>query len=386
MKHHTLSPSCDRGHRHSGRMPEALADRWSILKDLTRSAPDLGLTDRHLTVMRALLSCFPDVPEHGLIVFASNATLSERAGGMEERTLRRHISKLVDLGLVLRRDSPNRKRYLRRARGPLPSTAFGFDMSPLFAARGRLARAAEARDLESAVTARLREELSLLRRDLCDRGADETLTDEIRKCLRRVPNKTLILDLISRAKAMLDTMPPPVASASFAEDLTGSDGQDVRHHHKRSKDLPESCARKDEPATEPDSRDCREKRSATEAGQSITPLPDSEAVRTHCPEAMSFAAEPPRGWHGLFRHALMLAPMIGIGRDLVELGLRRLGQEGFALVTLCLCQRIGQIERPGAYLRSLCTGADPEGAPMRVFRDLVRSSKRAERAVTAVTA
>jgi hypothetical protein len=45
------------------------------------------------------------------IVFPSNRVLAFRADKMKEPTLRRHLQKLVEAGLIIRRDSPNGKRY-----------------------------------------------------------------------------------------------------------------------------------------------------------------------------------------------------------------------------------------------------------------------------------
>ena len=47
------------------------------------------------------------------------------------------ISRLVDCGVIIRRDSPNGKRYARKDRDGLINQAFGFDLAPL------VARAAE---------------------------------------------------------------------------------------------------------------------------------------------------------------------------------------------------------------------------------------------------
>ena len=46
--------------------------------------------------------------------FPSNNKLRSRAYGMSEPTLRRHLASLVKAGLLIRRDSPNGKRYARR--------------------------------------------------------------------------------------------------------------------------------------------------------------------------------------------------------------------------------------------------------------------------------
>ena len=62
-----------------------------------------------------------------------HATLSDRAHGMPESTLRRHLAALVRAGIILRHDSPNGKRYARRGEGGEITDAYGFDLTPLVA-------------------------------------------------------------------------------------------------------------------------------------------------------------------------------------------------------------------------------------------------------------
>jgi len=64
------------------------------------------------------------------IVFPSNAALSERANGMDERTLRRAFGRLTAAGLIERRNSANGKRFPLRYNGVIRD-AFGFDLQPL---------------------------------------------------------------------------------------------------------------------------------------------------------------------------------------------------------------------------------------------------------------
>ena len=85
---------------------------------------------------------------------------------MAPAALRRHIGGLVDAGLVVRRDSPNGKRYARKGEGGEIDQAFGFDLMPL------VARAAEIENLAEDVRAadralRLaRERITICRRDI----------------------------------------------------------------------------------------------------------------------------------------------------------------------------------------------------------------------------
>ncbi|MGO9720505.1 MAG: plasmid replication protein RepC, partial [Methylocella sp.] len=119
---------------------ETIAHKWHVLDDIRKAKDAIGVSDRTIAVLNALLSFHQETTLTGgepIVVFPSNKSLVQRANGMAENSLRRHISVLVVLGLVLRRDSPNGKRYARRGEGGEIEEAFGFDLSPL------VARAAE---------------------------------------------------------------------------------------------------------------------------------------------------------------------------------------------------------------------------------------------------
>ncbi len=104
-------------------------DKWQLHRWLCEAKSVFGLNDRSLAVLSALLSFYPETElneQGGLIVFPSNKQLALRAHGMADATLRRHLSALIDAGLIIRQDSPNGKRYARRAKGGEVQIAFGF--------------------------------------------------------------------------------------------------------------------------------------------------------------------------------------------------------------------------------------------------------------------
>ena len=118
----------------AGRPPEKVVHKWKIFHAICTARPRLGVSERALTVLDALLSFHPETAltgEDDLIVFPSNHQLTLRAHGMPASTLRRHLAVLVDAGLIVRRDSPNGKRYARKGAGGDIELAFGFDLSPL---------------------------------------------------------------------------------------------------------------------------------------------------------------------------------------------------------------------------------------------------------------
>ena len=86
--------------------PGTKRSKWKLFRAICEARPALGVTDRALTVLDALLTFYPDdeiSEETGLIVFPSNAQLSLRARGMTAATLRRHLAVLVEVGLIVRK-------------------------------------------------------------------------------------------------------------------------------------------------------------------------------------------------------------------------------------------------------------------------------------------
>ena len=102
----------------------------------------------------------------GIVVFPSNRELSIRAHGMAPATLRRHLACLVDAGLIIRRNSPNGKRFARRGQGGEIEDAFGFDLMPLVARAAEIENLAEEVRAENRAMALLREKITLTRRDI----------------------------------------------------------------------------------------------------------------------------------------------------------------------------------------------------------------------------
>ena len=162
---------------------EAVVHKWRLFRALTEAKAPLGVTDRALSVLHALLSFHQETAltlpladrraddedgegSAGIVVFPSNRELSIRAHGMAPATLRRHLACLVDAGLIIRRDSPNGKRYARRGQGGEIENAFGFDLTPLVARADEIENLAEEVRAENKAVRLLRERITLLRRDI----------------------------------------------------------------------------------------------------------------------------------------------------------------------------------------------------------------------------
>src|SRR5690606_12298163 len=81
------------------------ADKWQLIRGVTEARTALGLSDRTICVLDAMLSFHQARELDGsepIIVFPSNAELSLRSRGMAGATLRRPLAALVAAGLILR--------------------------------------------------------------------------------------------------------------------------------------------------------------------------------------------------------------------------------------------------------------------------------------------
>ena len=151
------------------RPPEKAVHKWQVFRAICTAKARIGVSERALAVLDALLSFHPETTTlsgEGLIVFPSNQQLALRAHGMAPATLRRHLAALVDCGLIIRRDSPNGKRFARKGRGGTVEMAFGFELSPLVARAEEFEAWAEDVQAEERALRLVRERITLCRRDI----------------------------------------------------------------------------------------------------------------------------------------------------------------------------------------------------------------------------
>ncbi|MHA6344339.1 plasmid replication protein RepC [Roseivivax sp. CAU 1761] len=340
-------------------------DKWALHRDLTRARRAFGLGERELTVLQGLLSFHPDrdlAADRGSVVFPSNKALAERLNGMACSTMRRHLARLVALGFLARRDSPNGKRYCRRNAGG--DVAFGFDLSPLPRRAAEIRQAAEAVDAAEERLRSLREVVSLMRRDLAavaTLGATErpglALWDELSdraalaaRALRRKLPEGDLLDLKSDLLGLLDLARDVLEGPSRCKtvNLSTSESRIEQHHQNSDKEDPESegCD---------GNAGHREENAEGEArGLPHVPLP---LVLSCCSEIQVFAQEPIRHWHQLHELAANLRAGMGIDDATWLQAQRSMGPAQAAIVVAAILQRFGQIRSPGAYLRALSAKA-----------------------------
>ncbi|MFW8595172.1 plasmid replication protein RepC [Cribrihabitans neustonicus] len=343
---------------------------WVILEQLKAAKTAFGLKDRHFGLLQALISFVKERESSGAwVVFASNEKLCQRANEMGERTMRRHIARLVDCGLLRRASSPNGKRYVHRARGGEVVQAYGFDLSPLLERAREIAlRAAEAEE-EAARVRLLRDRLSVLRRNW-PIGSEED--DQIRLALRRRLSSEELEQLIAAlspapSQAEAEAISVCAVSAEAGEnrpitaDLSAADGQSVRHHQRSIQNNIDS-----------DSEE-----GAVKAKTAPVPEPDLklETVVRACPDAVGFAQTPVRTWTDLHALAHFVAPMLGLRGEVLQSAGKDLGEGGLSLTILAMTQMHGTIRSPGAYLRGLARkAAIGRFRPARLIESLAQNA------------
>ncbi|WP_163851647.1 plasmid replication protein RepC [Pseudooceanicola aestuarii] len=365
-------------------VPPQGVNKWESLRVLSRARRRLGVSDRDLTVLQALLSFHPDTilgaTTESLIVYPSNRAICERLNGMPCSTMRRHLSHLVAAGLLLRRDSPNGKRYAR-SRGA-EKVAYGFDLTPLAVRHVAFCQLAEEVRAEQEAFRDLREAVSLMRRDLAglaEYGISQQphqerwarFTDLAALTARGLRRKLTMADLnaihaelstaLEEARDLLET--PQLT------EMSTNDAEIEQHHQSSDKDLYDL-----EPATEeasdPDVRSPSVVSSFPLTGhenlpKTVSDPPPVEAlpniplslVKAACPEILSYADAPLRHWHHLVRAADQVSPMMGISPSAWQEAKVRMGPEQASAVVAAMLQRLGEIRSPGGYLRSLSARA-----------------------------
>ena len=331
-------------------------DRFSLIEVVRKASTTLGLKAPIIATLDALLSCLPPKRSHNF-VFASNATIAFKRNGISDRTIRRHITQLVEAGLLVRSDSPNRKRFSKSDMSTGSVLRFGFDLSPLFKSYAQVCAMAEN-------CAKQASHISFLRTKIrCaiarTRELDESSFDAenaLRALRRKLSAEELYCILNSLVSVEENQGTNVGADMSTEVELSATDGQNVRHYHNSKKELIDS--------------DVAEKtKNGRPEGQqvSIRSLVDA------CDEAASYLQRPAESLSDVIGHARTLAPMMGIDSTAYHAAEDRLGEIGTAVTVWGLLQLQGKIRQIGAYFRAITTGKRSSSFdPWAMIKSLVK--------------
>lgn len=337
-------------------------DKWELLRTLCTARAAFEITDREIGVLEALLSFHPEKMLGGnadMVVFPSNRALMERCHGMAESTLRRHLARLVETGLILRHDSPNGKRYARRDPDGEVLRAFGFDLRPLLVRAPEISQAAEVARVAAERLRTLREQVSLQKRDAQKMalygqeqghiGPWEDLLADLLDVTRLMRRKLSLAELEEIGVRVSDLLDQVLHFISQAEEMSGNDAVSERQYQNSNTDTSdlEPCLEKSR-AADVDAPICED----SESGKPDVPIPLGLVLRA-VPEALEYAQSPVNSFTDLARLGAFLRGMIGISPSAWDDAVAAMGSEVAGITVCCLLQRIDDIRAPGGYLRKL---------------------------------
>ncbi len=344
-------------------------DKWRVFRDIGDARTRLGLQDRALAVLNALLSFFPATElgsDKNLIVFPSNAQLSARANGIAGTTLRKCLGTLVEAGIIIRKDSPNGKRYARKSGEGDIEDAYGFSLAPL------LARAAEFAALAQEVAAEqrrfriMKDRLTIVRRDvrkLITVGLEENLPGDwtaVEACfinvVSRFVRRPTLVDIAASLEEMSLLHEEVSRMLELREESKKSDGNDIAFGCHIQNSNTESCNEL-EPRFEKKPGEKSATSNTTKRKDEPEVFPLSMVLRA-CPEITAYG---PGGsissWREMMAGAVTIRQMLGVSPSAYEEACDALGQAGAAIAIACILERANHINSAGGYLRDLTAKA-----------------------------
>lgn len=344
------------------------ADKWKVFRDASEAREVLGLQDRSLAVLDALLSFYPENElrqDAQLIVFPSNIQLSIRAHGIAGATLRRHLALLVDAGLIIRKDSANGKRYARKDGEGSIEHAFGFDISPLLMRAEELACLAQQVAADRIAFRRAKENLTICRRDIrklitaaVEEGAAgdwDELEEQYLAAVRRIPrNPTLdeLRDLGIEMDNLRQKIINQLNCGDFSSEMTTNDAQNERHIQNSNTNLLNEL----EPSSEKE-QEAKPSQIKQAEHVPIKAFPIGLVLRA-CPEISNYGPEGQiRNWRELMTAAVVVRSMLGVSPSAYQEACEVMGPENAAVTIACILERGGHINSAGGYLRDLTNRA-----------------------------
>lgn len=320
------------------------AHYWPLLDALTAARARYQLLPATLVVLKALCSFLPKQPETldgPLLVWPSNETLCERASGIAERSLRRHLDRLVNAGLILRKASTNGKRFALRIRQNIVD-AFGFDLSPLFTRRGEIFDAREAQREQDELAHVLRTEIRVALYSLegtCLISAETCAA--ILLTLRRKADIAALeatLQDLRQLQGRIENQQFPQQTA----EMTGTNGQNDRHLQNTDNESISSVLQPIEEIS-----------SVKPTAHPLPDLPNFDECTDTLRESIAFSPDPVRNWLGFKSFAQKIAPMIGIDGTLLRKASVSMGEIAASVAVLCLVQLSERLRVPAAYYQKL---------------------------------
>ena len=333
-------------------------DRFNLIEVVRKASTRLGLKAQIIATLDALLSCLPPKRSHNF-VFASNATIAFKRNGISDRTIRRHVAQLAEAGLLVRSDSPNRKRFSKSDMSTGSVLRFGFDLSPLFKSYDQICAMAEDCAKQASHISFLQTKVRCAIARTMELNGSSVDAENAQRALRRKLSPEELNSILSDLVSVEENQGTDTdADMSIEIEMSATDGQNVRHYHSSKKELIDS--------------DVTEK--TEEPHQQHQQISIGSLVGA-CKEAASYLQRPAESLSDVIGHARTLAPMMGIDSTTYRAAEDRLGELGTAVTVWGLLQMQGKIRQLGAYFRAITTGRRSSAFdPWAMIKTLVKQN------------
>ncbi|MCD2175080.1 plasmid replication protein RepC [Rhizobium sp. C4] len=339
-------------------------DKWKVYRSACEARGMLGLRDRALSVLNALLSFYPEQDlseDSNLVVFPSNAQLAIRSNGIAGTTLRENLALLVQAGLIHRNDSPNGKRYARKGNDGRIEAAYGFNLAPLLARSEELALMAHQVAEESRKLRVFKERITITRRNIrklitaaVEEGASGNW-QAIENALVATIARVKLAKTSSELEACLDELSllndevVNTLESQLKRQKSDTNDDEIRHHIQNSNT--ESNLE-----LEPSSRNEQGEPTVVKPRGSAEPVkafPLGVVLRA-CPQISDYATGGTIShWRELMAAAAVVRTMLGVSPSAYQDACEIMGPENAAVAMACVLERAGHINSPGGYLRDL---------------------------------
>jgi replication initiation protein RepC len=341
-----------------------VADKWKVYRDACEARALLGLRDRALAVLNALLSFYPETDlseDANLVVFPSNAQLSARANGIAGTTLRENLAVLVGAGLINRNDSPNGKRYVRRGKDGEVETAYGFSLAPLLARAEELALMAQRVAEEARRFKVVKERTTIARRDVrklitaaVEDGAPgdwttmETIYIGAVARLRTAKSIEALESILDELELLREGVLSVLESNIFSR-KTATNDNEIRQHIQNSNT---ESINEFEPRSEKEQGEKPMLKSDRPA-EPLKSFPIGLVMRA-CPEIAAYApGGQVQSWRDLMSAAVVVRSTLGVSASAYQDACEAMGAENAAVAMAAILERAGHINSAGGYLRDL---------------------------------
>ena len=356
--------------------------RGALMPAIRTIRRDLGLSTGDLLVLGALLSFLPCKdretgaerpigPDMVLVVFASNAVLCDRANGMDERVLRRHLARLSGAGLIRRKQSATGKRFPLKRDGVIRD-AFGIDLTPLLERHPELiSMSEESRIRKEELRAARAEALALRAQALetTDPDDDETWSflQHAKTVLRRASlTVDRVMELIAAISRLVTgtSAPQPEAPcpASDQAPLEVPDGAALPDHARDENRLehrqgPRSDTEKDRRRPSElsggDGRNVRQQDTSQINIKKRRRTDETASLWERCQMVALIEPEPPQTEEGLLRVIYEFGQLTRFNDQVLAEGVRHLGAHRFIEVLDYIGRNMATIKCRYAYLNGI---------------------------------